>query len=603
MADSPALATRGLTKSYDARRVVSAVDLTVQRGEVHGLLGPNGAGKTTLMRMVLGLVKKDAGAITFFDGEAAHDTVAGFVDAPRFHPYLSGRENLRLLARLDGATLRAQRGERDRIDAAIARVKLGRDADARVRGYSAGMRQRLALAAALLREPRLVLLDEPTSSLDPEAARDVRTCVRDLAKSGVAVLLSSHDMNEVDELCATLTVIDRGRVRFSGTVDALRARTRDATRTTHALATNDDDAAIALAAAHTEITLTRDEAHGDLEIAAEQQALDRFVVALGAASIAVRSLARRDASLESLVVSLTSEDDAASTESDAPSSPETASAADTRAGTLHGAVIVARVELAKLRAQAHVWAILGACVVAPFVLAAALKLQSSLPSDTLFGRHAKASGFAVPLVVLGFAAAWVLPLLASVVSGDAFSSEDRHGTWPMVLTRSRTRGEIFAGKTLASLAFAIAAVVALAIASVAAGAILVGTQPLVSLSGTELTAARASTCVALAWVATLPPVIAVSGLGVLVSAASRSSAAGIGAPVIALFVMQLLSFVDCPEALRVASLSAPFNAWHGLLADPAFHRPLWEGIAVSAIYFVASVVVARALFMRRDIGG
>jgi ABC-2 type transport system permease protein len=329
-----------------------------------------------------------------------------------------------------------------------------------------------------------------------------------------------------------------------------------------------------------------------------------------AASIAVRALARRDATLESLVLSLTSKDESPSEETPSEETPSAETPSRTepttstaRAGTGRGAAIALGVELAKLRAQAHVWAVLGACVVAPFVFGAALKLQSSLPSDTLFGRHAKASGFAVPLVVLGFASSWVLPVLASVVSGDAFSAEDRHGTWPMVLTRSRTRGEMFAGKTLAVVVFALVGVAALALASVAAGALIVGTQPLVSLSGTELAAARASSSVALAWVATLPPVIAVSGLGVLVSVASRNGAAGIGVPVLALFVMQLLSFVDCPEVIRAATLSAPFGAWHGLLADPAFHRPLWEGTAVSAVYFVASVALARALFTRRDVGG
>jgi ABC-2 type transport system permease protein len=261
---------------------------------------------------------------------------------------------------------------------------------------------------------------------------------------------------------------------------------------------------------------------------------------------------------------------------------------------------VAHVELLKLAAQRKVWVTLGACVAGPFAFVIGVRLQSSLPEDTLFGRWVKVSGFAVPLVVLGFAASWALPVLTSIVSGDLFSSEDRHGTWPTLLTRSRTRGEIFAGKVLAAFSFSFVAVSATAMSAIAAGTLLVGAQPLLSLSGTELSPQRALVLVTLAWASVLPPAFGFTGLALFVSVATRSSAAGIGLPVLAAFAMQLYAFVNGPDVARRAMLTAPFDAWHGLLSEPSFHQPLIEGVAVSAAYLVASLTAAYVLFRRND---
>ncbi len=204
----------GVSKRYGSRAALAGVDLVVGPGQLHGLLGPNGAGKTTLMRVLLGLVRRDAGTVRLLGHDlnsmqsAVPMGVAGFVEAPAFYPYLSARGNLALLSRLDGMN---GSGGRDRVDAALDRVGLCNDADVAVGAYSAGMRQRLGLAASLLRSPSLLLLDEPTSSLDPAAARDVRGLIRRLATEGVAVVLSSHDMLEVEALCGSLTIIDHGR--------------------------------------------------------------------------------------------------------------------------------------------------------------------------------------------------------------------------------------------------------------------------------------------------------------------------------------------------------------------------------------------------------
>jgi ABC-2 type transport system ATP-binding protein len=302
MVEPPALEALGVSKSYGDREALCAVDLVARPGQLHGLLGPNGAGKTTLMRVVLGLIRRDAGSIQILGRDLdssrgqVPEGVAGFVETPAFYPYMSGRRNLELLARLD-----TPRGPSGNVDDALERTGLASQADVAVSAYSAGMRQRLGLAAALLRSPRLLFLDEPTSSLDPGGARDVRKLARHLADEGAAVVLSSHDMTEVEELCSMLTVINQGRVIFSGTVDELRKR---APAASHTLQTSDDAAAVEIAARQPGVKVLT-AADGGLEVSAGIDALDGYVIALGRAGIAVRGLERRARSLESLFLDLT----------------------------------------------------------------------------------------------------------------------------------------------------------------------------------------------------------------------------------------------------------------------------------------------------------
>ena len=205
-----------------------------------------------------------------------------------------------------------------------------------------------------------------------------------------------------------------------------------------------------------------------------------------------------------------------------------------------------------------------------------MRLQSSLPTDTLFGRWVTDSGFAIPLVVLGFAALWVFPVFASIVGGDVFSAEDRYGTWSAVLTRSRSRAEIFAGKVVTALAFSAIAVAVLAVSSVAAGALIIGRQPLINLSGVLLPPGQAAVSVVLAWVSVLAPVFGFTALAVLVSIVTRSSVAGVGLPVLAGLTMQLLAFVDSP-AIRPLLMTSAFDAWHGFLTEPPTSGPSSTG--------------------------
>jgi len=210
---------RGLTKRYRGVTAVDGVALTVRRGEVYGFLGPNGAGKTTTLRMVVGLVRPTTGEIRVLGrrpGEAgALARVGSMIEGPAFYPFLTGRANLMVLARYAGAGSR-------RVDAALDAVGLGPRGGDRFSAYSLGMKQRLGVAAALLKDPDLIVLDEPTNGLDPAGMWDMRRLIRELGDSGRTVILSSHLMGEVQQVCDRVGVIDSGRMVVESTVEELR---------------------------------------------------------------------------------------------------------------------------------------------------------------------------------------------------------------------------------------------------------------------------------------------------------------------------------------------------------------------------------------------
>jgi ABC-2 type transport system ATP-binding protein len=295
-----ALETHGLVKRFGDTVAVDDVSLRVEAASVRGLLGRNGAGKTTLLRILFGLVPADRGVVRLFGRDArpqdtaARAGVAGFVEEPRFYPYLTARQNLDLLARLDGAPSPARR------DDVLERVGLAGSRDARAGALSTGMRQRLGLAAALLRDPRLLMVDEPTIGLDPAGARDVRALVRELAGRGVTVLMSSHDMSEVDEVCDDVVVIHDGRTVWDGSLERLRA---EAPAPAYYVTTSDDAAALALGRSAGLDLERHDERR--LVLRAGDAARDELVVALGRAGVAVRRLEPAVPPLETLFAQLT----------------------------------------------------------------------------------------------------------------------------------------------------------------------------------------------------------------------------------------------------------------------------------------------------------
>ena len=222
-----AISTRGLTKRFGRQTAVDSLDLDVPVGTVFGFLGPNGSGKTTTIRMVLGLVGPTEGTTALLglpmpdSASLTLPRVGALVEGPAFHPYLSGRDNL---LRLDAADRTVTgSGARTRVADALDRVGLAAAAGKRYRAYSMGMRQRLALAAALLKPRELLVLDEPTNGLDPQGTREVRAIIRDVGAGGTTVFVSSHLLPEVEQVCSHVGVMSHGRLVFSGSLGELRA--------------------------------------------------------------------------------------------------------------------------------------------------------------------------------------------------------------------------------------------------------------------------------------------------------------------------------------------------------------------------------------------
>lgn len=215
----PVIETQKLTKRYGEKAVVKHLTLNVYRGEVYGFLGPNGAGKTTTLCMLLGLIRPTGGTIRVL-GEVAGSSqslanIGSLIESPAFYPYLSGKDNLKVMAR-------HSRVPKERVDEALKTVELSSRARDKFKKYSLGMKQRLGIAAALLKHPRLLILDEPTNGLDPKGMSDMRTLISGLGSGDRTVLLSSHLMGEVEQVCDRVGVIQKGRLVAEESVAKLR---------------------------------------------------------------------------------------------------------------------------------------------------------------------------------------------------------------------------------------------------------------------------------------------------------------------------------------------------------------------------------------------
>jgi ABC-2 type transport system ATP-binding protein len=288
--------TRDLTKRYGAHLVaVDRLAMRVRRGEVYGFLGPNGAGKTTTLRMLLGLVRPSSGAALVLDAEpGSPDALAhtgALIETPTFYPFLSGRDNLRVLARHAGVP-------EARIEAALEEVDLAARGDDRFQTYSLGMKQRLGIAAALIKDPALLILDEPTNGMDPAGMAEMRSFIRSLGRGERTVLLSSHLMAEVEQTCDRVGVISKGRLVGEGTVDELRGRESlwlradpldQAERVVRALRGIDDVA----------------RSDGGLRVAADSAAAPAIARALVEAGVDLGELRPERASLEKVFLELT----------------------------------------------------------------------------------------------------------------------------------------------------------------------------------------------------------------------------------------------------------------------------------------------------------
>jgi len=259
-----------------------------------------------------------------------------------------------------------------------------------------------------------------------------------------------------------------------------------------------------------------------------------------------------------------------------------------------------RFEVRKLVAQWRIRLLLLACWLAPALFVAAVSRQSSLPSDTVFGRWMGQTGWAGSLVVLSFCCSWALPLVTSVVAGDVFAVEDRLGTWRHLLVAVRSPRRIFAAKALASLTLVVLLVAGLAASAVAGGLVAVGNQPLVGLAGQSMAPGGATGAVLLAWACALAPTCAFAAVGLLGSVTLGRSPMGLLVPALLALLLQLAQLLPLPVVVRVALPSYGFIAWRGLFTEPVQIAPLVIGLVISLVWAVAATALAYRLFLRRD---
>jgi ABC-2 type transport system permease protein len=268
-----------------------------------------------------------------------------------------------------------------------------------------------------------------------------------------------------------------------------------------------------------------------------------------------------------------------------------------------GVLTVYRWELRKLRSQKRTYLGLGAAVVVPLIFVAAIALRNGGPEEVAFGRYIHDTGLAVPLVLLLFGAIWMFPLITALVAGDIVASEDHNGTLKTILTRSLERGQIFTGKALATATYAIAAILLMGAVALLAGSLESGFNPIVSLSGTTISAGRGLVLVGASLLVYLMPIIAVACIGLLLSTVTRNSAAAVVGTLMFSLLVQLIGILPGLGGLHPYLLSTQFNAWQGLLREPIDWAPIVRAAWVCSLYGIPALVAAYLAFLRRDVAG
>ena len=264
---------------------------------------------------------------------------------------------------------------------------------------------------------------------------------------------------------------------------------------------------------------------------------------------------------------------------------------------------VFRWEIAKLLAQKRTYLGLGAAILVPIIFVAVLKLQTGGPNDVPLGRYIRDTGLAVPFVVLFFMSIWGLPLMTALVAGDIVASETHNGTLKTILTRSRERGEVFAGKALATATYTLTLVFSMGLVGLIAGTVAWGFHPLTSLSGTQVAPGHGLLLLVMTLAIYTLPLTGIAAFGVLLSTVTRNSAASVVGALMLALLMQLLGVLPGTESIRPYLLGTQFEAWHGLLRVPADWAPVGRAVWVCALYIAIPLISAYIVFLRRDVAG
>jgi ABC-2 type transport system permease protein len=266
-----------------------------------------------------------------------------------------------------------------------------------------------------------------------------------------------------------------------------------------------------------------------------------------------------------------------------------------------GVATVYRWEIVKLAAQKRTYLGLGAASLVPIIFVTVLLFQTGGPNDVPLGRYIRDTGLAAPFVVLFFMSIWGLPLITALVAGDIVASESQQGTLKTIFTRSRERGEVFAGKVLAALTYTFAAVAAMAVIGLVAGSLAWGLHPLTSLSGTEVTVGHGLALLAASLAVYFLPLAGIAAFGLMLSTVTRNSAASVVGTLMFALLMQLLGVLPGTESFRAYLLATQFEAWHGFLRVPTDWAPVTRALWVCALYIGIPLSAAYVVFLRRDV--
>ena len=580
-----AISTSGLTKRFRGGQLaVDHLDLAVPHGSVYGFLGPNGSGKTTTIRMLLGLAYPTSGSASLLDvpmpdgATRVLHRVGSLVEGPAFYPFLTGTDNL---ARYDAADRTADPATaRARIADALDRVGLLAAAKKRYRHYSLGMKQRLAIAAGLLRPRELIILDEPTNGLDPQGTREVRALIRQIAADGTTVFVSSHLLAEVEQICTHVGVMRTGRLVFQGSLPELR-RT-GAVRVT--VQTADPEAAA-------KVLSVLGLADAQATEAGTPRPRRRPSSATRRRSRSAPSSSRPGSA-------------SAASRSPRPAWKTCSSGSLGRASMSAGRFYASELRLVMLRRRNLL--LLAVAAVFPLIIGIALRLAAPRPeggngAGLAFFNQLAGNGVFLTFIALSTLLVLVLPVVVSVVAGDSVAGEAGYGTLRYLLAVPAGRTRLLAVKYGVIVTFALCATFIVSAVALAAGAVLFPVGPVTLLSGT--TVSLAAGLLRLLFV-TLYVAAAMAALGAIGLAISTLTEHAIGAIATVMILVVTSEVVDNVPQLAAVGPYLPTHWWlsfDSLLRVPVDTSTLLRGLLSFAVYTVLFGSFAWARFSSADV--
>ena len=587
------IVTHALTKRYGSILAVDQVDLEVREGDRYGFLGPNGSGKTTVIRMLLGLVYATSGEIEVLGQPVPARSaqvlpqIGSLVEGPAAYGHLSGRANLALLDQSGPGGSRRTR--KQRITEALDQVGLGGVDNRAVRKYSLGMRQRLGLAAALLRPPRLLILDEPANGLDPQGIMEIRDLLTGLNEAGITIFLSSHQLSEVEQLCTRVGIIDRGRLVRQQELSELRGPTgRTIVRTPDAGA--------------------RRRLAERVRGAAGRRPARRRRPGPGSAQ-RPPGRGRHPGDRDRAGAALTGGNGARGDH------PRLRPHWPDRPGRGRGPAMM-RAELIKLARRPRTWASLALLCGIPVLVAVFVAVTHLAPppgQGPALLSAVLSSGSLFPAAALAIVLPIFLPVAVAVMAGDSVAGEASAGTLRYLLVRPAGRTRLLAAKLVAMMVYVLAAVVLIALTAYVTGLLLFGSQPvgvsssgLTSLAATSLSGSGLTLTQILLRTLGAVAFIAISMLGVgaialfLSTVTDSSLGAALGA-LAALVVSEVLVTLNSAAAVSPYLPTRYWLAWADFFRQPILWRSIERGFAVQAVYAAVFLAAAWAHFATKDV--